>query len=91
MSINKKQQQQQSKWWLINDASLVKSQKRDQNPIYQNGIGYNSMLISALLKINLCSIPKYKFINQKISTNLCGIDFEEYPRDVPSHQKKDST
>lgn len=63
---------------VINDTSLMKSQKKDQNSIYQNGFGQNSMLISALLKISLCT-PKCKLRNKKLSTNLCSIDFEEYP------------
>lgn len=36
------------------------------------------MLISVLLKVNLYT-PKHKSINKKLNTNLCGIDFEEYP------------
>lgn len=68
----------------------MKCQKKDQNSIYQNGFGQNSMLISALLKINLWP-PKRKHNNKKLSTNLCSIDFEEYPWDVPSRQEKDST
>lgn len=68
----------------------MKSQKKNQNPTSQNGFGHNNMLISALLKINLCT-PKQKSTDKKLNTNLCGIDFEEDPRDVPSHQDKDTT
>lgn len=44
------------------DTPLTKSQKKDWNPTHWNGFG-NSMLISALLKLNMCT-PKHRSINK---------------------------
>lgn len=75
---------------VMKDICLMKSQKKKQNPASQNGFGHNNMLISALLKINLRT-PEQESTDKKLNTNLCGIDFEEDPRDIPSHQDKDTT